>query len=228
MTAPYFDPTRDPFGTLGSLLSFAQKIFTEPVYTGLLPSLINAGLDSGRQAQAAQARAARAAAQGNPGSVPVVGQQDESLGDYFLRKFGRRDLVDNILSAVVHGTQGGDVWKTSIASSMYQRFLVKDRLGVVPGTVLALLDDVHVLNDIAKNNEAVRELAAESANWGFVSFDGGFSTLTDKMAVELENNPNVTVLLNEPVEHVKNHQTQRIEVWSPTTFACIAGHEPLT
>lgn len=214
MTGPYFKPFHNPLGTLVSLLGYLRNFLTEPMYKGFLPSLLNAALNKGGP---------QTPEQGKPGDVPVVGQPDVSVGDFFLSKFGRRDVVDNILSAVVHGTQGGDVWKLSIASSMFHRFMVQDTLGNTPGTALALLDDVHVLDDIAKNNQAVRKLAEESANWGYISFKGGFSTLLDAMAVELQNNPNVTVLLNQPVEHVRDHPNQTVEVCvvplSPTLVA---------
>ena len=213
VTSPQFEPFRDPVGTLVSLVMKLQNILAEPLYKGLLPSMWNALFSprpSGRPDH------------GKPGELPVVGQRDVSIGDFFMRRFGRRDLVDNIFSALAHGTQGGDVWKLSIESSMFQRLMVHESIGSIPGTSLALVNDVHLLNDIAGNNEAVRKLAEDSVNWGFLSFDGGFSTLTDALAAELTRNPNVTILLNKPVEHLRRHQTQTIEVcWLPR---CIIGY----
>jgi len=207
VTGPYIEPIRDPLGTLGSLLYYLKNFLTEPMYKGFLPSIFHASFNKTNPQVSYQEK---------PGDVPIVGRSDVSIGDFFLEKFGRREVIDNILSAVVHGTQGGDVWKLSIMSSMFQRLGEQDAIGRTPGKVLALLDDVQLLDDIAKNNEAVRELAAESANWGYISFEGGFSTLLDAMAADLEKNPNVTILLNEPVEHVRDHQSQKIEVCVPS------------
>ncbi|CAK7217691.1 oxygen-dependent protoporphyrinogen oxidase [Sporothrix eucalyptigena] len=54
-----------------------------------------------------------------PGRVPPP-SADESVGDYVLRASDGRGhaVVDNMLSAVMHGIYGGDVWKLSVASSI--------------------------------------------------------------------------------------------------------------
>lgn len=60
--------------------------------------------------------------------------KDESIRDFFLRRFGSTSLADNVLSAVMHGVYSGDVGKLSVNATLPGLVkLEKDHGSIVKG-----------------------------------------------------------------------------------------------
>jgi len=176
---------------------------TEPLFTGVFPSLFHSIMGQ---------RAIRRLCE----SVP-----DVSIGDYFTAVFGRRDLVDNLLSALMHGTSGGDVYKQSMASGIFGRIWAEKRIPV-PGllrrsqTSFMWRHDLEMVADMDPASASYRvhgveggiqlmrlARSARTSQGGALWFKDGFSTLTDAMAADLRSNPNVTIKTEEAATSVR-------------------------
>lgn len=63
--------------------------------------------------------------------------KDESVGSFMARRLGNEAVVNNIISAVLHGIYGGNVWSLSMRSIMPLLWEQERRQG---GAMLALYD----------------------------------------------------------------------------------------
>lgn len=107
-----------------------------------------------------------------------------SLGEYFLLGCGSRELVDNMLSAVIHGVWGGDIWKLSDARAVPGHY---DRPRLAPEQ-----EDLHVAvphedKDLVyqMQNRPSRSMTPIINAYSHVWFRGGFETLTKAIHEEL-------------------------------------------
>lgn len=155
-----------------------QDLFTSPLYKNLLPSLVKSMLTRPRESR----------------------PRDESVGDWFARQFGRPDLVDNIISGVLHGIYAGDVYKLSMKSllpqlwavdSMRTFFTDKDaRRESIQATISEtdrILTRMMLQNLLSERVHRVRK-------YGDVyTFAKGMSMLPDTLAQKLDEAPNVTI-----------------------------------
>ncbi len=188
LIAPKFIPG-DVVGSLGRQVSFAWRALQEPLFRGALSSMWNIAMSDLRPAKAAP---------------PEL--EDESIGAYFARRFGRPDLVNNVLSALVHGIYGGDVWKLSMENSMFRSLWLADRMPVPRKegrTVLASRTDLDMYEDLMRKNPTLRAMAELSTPGSIIGFKPGFSSLTDAIAKSLQQNPRVTIKLNNRVGSIR-------------------------
>lgn len=123
------------------------------------------------------------------------------MGEFFARRFGGRGLVDKVLSAVVHGITGGDVWKLSMGSGPFA-----NALGVPAsspfGCAWVRQADYELMRTLTED-KATFDLANHYKNADALWFRDGFNTLTNALAASLRNNPNVTIQTGEPVESIR-------------------------
>lgn len=80
-------------GLLSTILDALKTLFTEPIFKGTVMSILK---------------------------EPAVDvrsdlRKDESIGDFFSRRFGPK-VADNFLSAILHGVYAGDIYKLSADS----------------------------------------------------------------------------------------------------------------
>lgn len=192
----------DTMATCIRFLSFIKDLMTEPVYQGAVPSAWHVFQQMSKIQSAGQTRV-------NLGT-PLA---DVSIGDFFTRVLGRPEMVNNILSAVVHGVYGGDLWKLSIESSMFHRTWLDLNMAVPrrEGHVPVAVQDMELWTNLLQN-PGVHSLAEESASWGYVGFSGGFAALTDALVRALQANPNVKIRLNEKVTELRLDESQRVAV----------------
>ncbi|ERS99826.1 hypothetical protein HMPREF1624_03191 [Sporothrix schenckii ATCC 58251] len=105
----------------------ATRVLQEPLFRSLLPGAFSYLLPSTAKAEKMQAR--MVAASKAPGRYPPA-SDDESAGAFMTRMSGGNTaLTDNMLSAVMHGIYGGDVWKLSVASSILRPQWLKEAAG---------------------------------------------------------------------------------------------------
>lgn len=211
VTAPVTD-LNDPMGTLRAWLHAAGNVLTEPLFKGMLPSLANF---------------LRTPAESNSRPLGDYTLRDVSIGEYFASKFGRPDVVNNLLSALIHGVYGGDVWKLSMESGLFRRLLLNDQLDVEPvlkGGMFVELQDIYSAHDIITRNGNVIDVARMSMDWGFIGFFNGFSTLTDAIVDKLRKNPKVTLKTGESVTALRfNEETQNVEVSQTALYQPLAA-----
>ncbi|KAK3942704.1 hypothetical protein QBC46DRAFT_362335 [Diplogelasinospora grovesii] len=200
VTGPVLSPLTKPLATITSLVQFAVSLFREPLFRGALPSVLH--MQKGHEL------------------VRQKSDRDLSIGDFFHTLFGRRELVDNVMSGMMHGIYGGDVWKLSTESSgMFSYNLDVLRTNLLrksvrkPGEILIKLEDWELLWDMASRDAEVFQTAREAMGAGYVWFSGGFQTLTDGLVNNLKRNPNVTIKTGTPVRSVGyDHDSARVRI----------------
>jgi protoporphyrinogen oxidase len=155
-----------------------QDMWSEPVFAGVMQAMLARWRDVEL-------------------SLPA-GQRDVSMGAFFAHFLGGRELVDNLLSAMVHGIYGGDVWKISMESSLFGRFFEANvRRGDEPGQAhdpqtydLMKPADVGFGLEMMGDSDVVTN-AKNSVHRGGIAIPGGFSALTDAMVNRLKAQSNV-------------------------------------
>jgi oxygen-dependent protoporphyrinogen oxidase len=153
------------------------------------------------------------------GSSEVPSFQDVSIGDEFLRRGGRREPVDNMLSAMCHGIYGGDVWKLSAESSIFAAAFMNQRLRYSYPSPLEkwrnpmvpmLVQDHDLLKQTGWIPQVARWVARSKEIKSF-NFGQGFGVLNDAVVAKLKANPNVK-FVNERVAKVRLSASNAMEV----------------
>lgn len=123
--------------------------------------------------------------------------QDESIGSFFARRLSH-DLVERMLSAVIHGIYAGDVWKLSVKSLF--PILWRDELqagSILNGLMKRRAEGIEVTRN---ESEFLQEM--QKFNWDqrlkmtlqestVFTFKDGLSMLTDGLARALMSTGNV-------------------------------------
>lgn len=199
-------------GRLGWASSVLYQVLTEPVFKGIFASVKSMLLSTTKQSNEAikkRADDARAGEEG-PSRFSISDIKDLSTGAYFKSVFGRPDLVNNLLSALVHGIWGGDVWKLSMLEGTFAQALLQQQH---PGNPLMPVrdHDIFSFRDIAIRNDAVFDLAAHfGPHIGYIGFRNGFSTITDALADALRKHPNVTIKTGTSITSIRYDQGKGI------------------
>ncbi|KAK4648383.1 oxygen-dependent protoporphyrinogen oxidase [Podospora bellae-mahoneyi] len=172
-----------------TLLEVWQTLRKEPLFEGLFPSLWSFGKTRLRQLFTSTLK---------PPTQDAHSKNELSVGEHFTKMFGRPDLVENVLSAVMHGIYGGDVWKLSVQRTPFWDVLKDGGYPRLPPAYTWLdTPDAELLNWIRR--DACRELAEDhlttSAHW----FPSGLNELTDALVEFLKKRGNVTIRLGHRV-----------------------------
>ncbi|KAK4165809.1 Protoporphyrinogen oxidase [Cladorrhinum sp. PSN259] len=198
---------------LGWVVDTAKKFIQEPLYEGAFASGFNMIFQEMKG--------------DDPYVVGILtGQEDMSVGEYWTNRFGRPDLVNNLLSAMMHGIYGGDVWKLSMSSSPFAHRLSPKFVHQLPMTETAIRrEDRDLMLDILKDKDTFA-LATDFLKAGMLWFPDGLSSLTDRLVEELEKNPNITIKTGEPVTAVHYHEkTDSVAITTPSQQRPISYHK---
>lgn len=203
-------------GTIQNMIRTLQMTVSEPLFDKLYPSMFSYLSGSLRESQR-----------------EALWDDTVSVGDYFAAAFGgRRELVDNTLSAMMHGVYGGDVWKLGLASNslvtpgMRAKSILLEMLkekGIEdPGNTMAAVkvQDARLIEEISEQPETVGIMQ----DWAFakaLGFKKGFGTLVDALARNLTKNPNVKVD-HKTVTGVRLNENGKMEV------ICFIPHRLIT
>ncbi|KXL45632.1 hypothetical protein M433DRAFT_154281 [Acidomyces richmondensis BFW] len=140
--------------------------------------------------------------------------QDESCGEFFSRRLSK-DMVDRVLSAVLHGIYAGDVWQLSAKSLFPQQW--RDEAtegGLFKGVLKRMADGVEVTS---KEATYLKEMKAY--NWDpllkgtlkdttVFTFKDGMGMLTDALARYLVENGNIAFRSSTPVAAISPASNQ--------------------
>lgn len=199
-------------GRLAWATGVLHQMLTEPVFKGIFASMKSMLLASSKDGAVGKRRAAenRGRPAEGPSRYSITDIKDMSMGEYFSSVFGQPDLINNLLSALVHGIWGGDVWKISMLEGTFSQALLQRQH---PGeTLMPVRDhDIFSFRDIAMRNEAVFDLATRfGPEIGYIGFRNGFSTITNALADKLRENPNVIIRTNTPVTSIRYDQGKAV------------------
>lgn len=201
------------YQTLPKIISNAaaalQMTLTEPLFKKLYPTLYNAW----RRKDGFH-----------------IWRDEMSVGDYFLDMFGgHREVVDNVLSAMMHGVYGGDVWKLGMASnSMMTPGLRRGAFPKDPKYSPIQMQDWRLLKEIQGTPTA--RIMLRCGPKKALGFREGFGTLVDALVKSLTANPNVKVV-SQPVRKVQLLPNGKMEVCPiphPSLPTCAKSSHTLT
>lgn len=132
--------------------------------------------------------------------------QDESVGDFFTRRFGRH-VADNLVSAFLHGIYAGDLYKLS-AKTLFPLFWHLEQVsetGIVGAIVgqLANGESLHPLDDIQFTLQSDRTinlpegpskaLAERLEGSSVYTFKKGLAQLAGRIEAALKESKNVEI-----------------------------------
>jgi protoporphyrinogen/coproporphyrinogen III oxidase len=139
--------------------------------------------------------------------------QDESIGDFFGRQFST-NVVDRILSAVIHGIYAGDVYQLSAKSLFPKQWrAVAEKGSVLHAMAAALKDGIEVTK---RESDFLHEM--KRFNWDpllratlrdttVFTFKDGLGMLVDRLARHLVQDGNVEFRTSTPVESISPDET---------------------
>lgn len=179
--------------SLNNILDTARSFLTEPLWDGavkagiamFLPTLRNDKEDIRNIEEFEEALA-----------------MDESVGEYFERVLDDDRVVKNILSGMMHGIYGGDVYKLSVKHTLLDGFW-RDRL--LPrrrGVFWMETKDLDLVYDLMRgpNSDAIKELGWKALDFSIMAFEDGLLGLLNGLAKDLKQQKNVTIKTGSPVD----------------------------
>lgn len=134
--------------------------------------------------------------------------EDESVGDFFSRRFGK-NIVDRILSAVVHGIYAGDVYQLSVKSLFPGPWRYESQAGsVLGGMMRTRADGIEVTKREADYLQDMKSFQWDPLLKGTLkdtvafTFKDGLAMLTDRLARKLMESGNVQFKTSTPVKSI--------------------------
>ncbi|KAI1461754.1 Protoporphyrinogen oxidase [Annulohypoxylon moriforme] len=176
-----------PGFNLNNILALIQSYLSEPIWDGTASSYLRLLLNRSPEY--------------NDGSAL---DQDESIGDFFDRLFRDDRITKNILSAMIHGIYGGDVYKLSAKHSVFDR-LWRETKTPIPkhGWIYTDYKDYILFRDMlnSPNGRYIPVVTDDinTNNIDSIAFDDGLVTLVDGLVEDLREQKNVTIKTGHPV-----------------------------
>jgi protoporphyrinogen/coproporphyrinogen III oxidase len=137
----------------------------------------------------------------------TVFDKDETVAEFLGRIFGdkKSPVIDNIISAMLHGIYGGDVHKLSAKHTIFEKFWLQNMYPLHNGQAWISKKDVYLQYDIldGPNRLAVIEMAEKATNHNLLAFRDGLVTLYEALATDLHRCKNVTIRTDTPVSAVE-------------------------
>ncbi|MCJ1399263.1 oxygen-dependent protoporphyrinogen oxidase [Xylographa trunciseda] len=140
---------------------------------------------------------------------------DESVGAFISRKFGPA-VADNLVSAVLHGIYAGDIYQLSAKSILGKVYKTEEQYAsVMLGNILEAtrddslvpLLDLHMMRYlkpfmVGSNGKPLpgTEILAKVRQSSVYTFKRGLGQLAESLESALRKLPNVTILMDTPVE----------------------------
>lgn len=141
--------------------------------------------------------------------------QDESVGDFFSRRVSK-NLVDRILSAVIHGIYAGDVWQLS-AKSLFPGPWRDEATtgGIFRGMIRTRAEGLEITKREAQYLQDMKSfewdplLKATLRSTVAFTFKDGLAMLADRLARHLMGSGNVEFKTSTPVDSIAVSEDKR-------------------
>lgn len=179
-------------------------IFREPLYLQSIGASIGLGINNLRSRQ-----------------LPL---DDQSVADWLYTISNSRKAAGTLASAMMHGIYGGDINKLS-ARSVLDRvywgwYLPNPGMGARPMP----LPEQGILETLGQDKQ-IQKMALEPKNALLDFGEAGMESLPKALVAALEEQPNVTIKLSEPVKNVSYDQArQKVNVRSRVTIPVQQHH----
>ncbi|EPX72759.1 protoporphyrinogen oxidase [Schizosaccharomyces octosporus yFS286] len=135
-----------------------------------------------------------------------VGNEDESIGSFMERRFGKM-FTHRLISSLINGIYAGNLYSLSMQSTMFGFLADIERKyrSVILGIVLASIRG-EMLNEKQKllktsllKNEHTNELFKSLRSSPMVSLEGGIESIISHLNADFSASSNVKVRFNQPV-----------------------------
>ena len=196
-------------GAVKTIFNAMYKFFTEPIFKGLMLSVL-----------------AEPRVKPRPSTL-----QDESVSDFFRRRFGDT-IADNLISALFHGIYAGDIHKLSARTLLPRLWYLESRDKDSRGGVLLEMLDLWIKNhslldyrqqrgvSLVQNHEmkqvvdfahsdTVQQIHSFLGNCNIYTFTDGLQQLADSIVSKLSLNPNVTISSGRTVQQISYNTEDR-------------------
>ncbi|KAK3355065.1 hypothetical protein B0H65DRAFT_417520 [Neurospora tetraspora] len=197
MPQPIFDQNR-PLDSADSILKTVETLLKEPIFKGAVPAAMKYFFRGGRK-------------------LTLKDGEDLSVGEFFGRATGNRELIDNTLGALMHGVWGGDIWNLSMQSGLFSKTTLPSP---EKGKIWYPREDIELMERMLRYHTNVshmlRIFMAKGESSEYIWFKKGFSTLTDAL-IRFLKHTGVTFKLNDPVQSISLHPSERIAIKSTKT-----------
>lgn len=141
--------------------------------------------------------------------------EDESVASFLSDMMHTEEPVRNIVSGMLHGIYGGDVYQLSAKHTIFQNLWLTLRSW--PGDNMTWLakKEVNLCLDMlaSPNRDKIVELAETAVKKPLLAFDDGLLTLVSALEEDLERFPNVDIRRNAPVSSL-SHEKGAVRVMS--------------
>ncbi|KAK1752374.1 hypothetical protein QBC47DRAFT_388267 [Echria macrotheca] len=139
--------------------------------------------------------------------------EETSIGDFYVRNGFSRDLVNRVVSPMIHGIWGGDVWKLSDMRHIISRVMKTPGPGS-RSKLWEVVSDEDLDGALTVSPELAYSgiLQQLSLKYRYGGFKKGFGTLTDALAAALEASPNVTIKKGTPIASVRLNEGKALEI----------------
>lgn len=134
--------------------------------------------------------------------------EDESIGSFISRRLGP-DVVDRVVSAIIHGIYAGDVWQLSAKSLFPMPWKDEVEAGSIMGGAAKTMQEGPRTTARAtsfltamKSQPLEMEYAQKMARSSVFTFRNGLNQLVDTLADHLREKHNVRFLTNTKVQKV--------------------------
>ncbi|GAP83408.2 putative protoporphyrinogen oxidase [Rosellinia necatrix] len=202
-------PSPDPRSW--ALADMVRSYLTEPIWSGSVWAAFNflahyRGFFARHESQ-------------DQSGFPREAGKDESVAEFLTSILGDDEIVNNIVSAMMHGIYGGDINKLSAKHTMLETLWYRfQRPPPAAGRTWVDLDNLKVMYDMmhSPNRLKIIELAEGAINWKLLAFEDGLVSLVSGLEKDLKSRSNVTFKYGEPVTSLK-HEKHKILVTTPGT-----------
>lgn len=138
--------------------------------------------------------------------------EDISVGEFFNRKFGSRHLVDNLVSAGLHGIYAGNVYKLSVRSLLPKVVDLTNQHGTIFNSVLRLMvkpKPAKELSPVLKEYEKLishdadlKQLQLQLKPYPMLRLEKGLQQLPLSLGKYLSKQPNVALKYNSNIRSI--------------------------
>lgn len=198
-------PTGDR--TVSNIVGTIRSFLTEPIWTGCFGAGLKWSTNFQRSPELIELR--RNAIKDYRSAF----DKDESVAEFLTSIFEEEHSqpIKNLVSAMLHGIYGGDVFKLSAKQTIFDRFWWHTKFPQHKGLLWMAKKEFYLQYDIVDgpNGPKVIEFAEKARNHNLLAFEDGLVTLVDELTKDLVGRENVTIQYDTPVtalEHKKDGQ----------------------
>jgi oxygen-dependent protoporphyrinogen oxidase len=210
--------------TLENVVGTIRSFLTEPLWDGCFMAGVSANSQFSNDAEVVEKK--RQAITDRRAAF----DRDESVAEFLTRICGGDERpVRNIVSGMLHGIYGGDVFKLSAKHTLFDRIWLQSVFPQHTGFMWVGKKEFYLQYDIVDgpNGLQVIEFAEQAKKHNLIAFDDGLITLVDALVKDLEGRENVTIKYDSPVTALEHKDDQvlvsRISVGnSPNTRLTVA------